>query len=442
MLLHLKDNLKVSPYFAYSLVFDCLVKDGKLDDVEIQWGEIFGGCGVNLSDYVIYVCKWGDLEEIKRVCERVLMGSRVLGRQSYLALIGALCRYDEGLMAKSVVHEMYCKGFRVDDVTYIVMFQCFCRNGDLDGADWVIRKMVKSGSHIDACIYGSFMHALCKAGKFREANKLFSKLMKRDCFRDSKIKSLKEGRRAVFQLKCKGVVPEMMAYEIYFRSLCSASKLDDAEMLLKKMMKKRAVPQVCVYGSFIKALFRVGREEDAIKFFNVERKKRLMPPDELAKFMIMELCQKGRIDDAMRTFNEFVVMGTLCNCINLCNCVLGGLWSSGKSTEAEEYLNRMKHGSLAPPNLQTYRLMICGFCDHGNFTKALDVFEEMLSKNIPIERSICETVISSLCKHRMVGDAYKYLNDMTRTSYMVSYSIWKKLFHVLIDNKEKLCSLQ
>ena len=442
MLSHFKDNLKVSPYFAFSLVFDCFVKDGKLDDVEIQWGEIFGGCGVNLSDYVIYVCKWGDLEEVKRVCERVLMGCRALGRQSYLALIGALCGYGEGLVAKAVVHEMYCKGFRVDDVTYIVIFQCFCRNGDLDEADWVLRRMVKSGSHIDVCIYASFMHALCKAGKFREANKLFSKLMKRDCCRDSKIMSLKEGRRAVFQLNCAGLVPEMVAYEIYFRSLCSARKLDDAEMLLKKMMKKRTVPQVCVYGSFIKALFRVGRDEDAIKFFNIKRKKRLIPVDELAKFVIMELCQKGRIDDAIRTFNEFAMMGTLHSCVNLCNCLLGGLWSLGESMEAEEYFNRMKHGSLAPPNLHTYRLMVCGFCDHGNFTKAIDVLEDMLSQNIPIERSICKTVITSLCKQRMVGEAYKYLNDMTTSGYMASYSVWKKLFQALVDNEEMLCSLQ
>lgn len=438
LLSHLKDNLKVSPYFAFSLVFDCLVKDGKLDDVETQWGEIFGGSVINLSDYVIYVCKWCDLEEIKRVCERVLMGSRVLGRQSYLALIGVLCRYNEGLMAKSMLHEMYCKGFRVDDVTYIVMFQCFCRSGDLDEADWVLRKMVQSGSHIDVCIYGSFMQGLCKAKKFREANKFFNKLIKRDCFRDSKvIKSLKEKRRAVFQLNCEGVIPEMMAYEIYFRSLCSGGKLDEAEMLLKKMMMKREVSQVCVYGSFIKALFRAGRDEDALKFFNVELKKGLICPNELAKFMIVELLGKGRIDDAIRNFEEFVIMGTLCKCVDLCNRLLGGLWSSRKAMEAEEHFHRMKNGSLALPNMCTYKLMICGFCDQGNLAKTLDIFEEMLSKNIPIERSICETIVTSLCSHGLLGEAYKHLDNMTTNGYMISYTVWTKMFYSLIGDGEQ-----
>lgn len=432
VLLHLKDDLKVSPLFAFSLVFDCLVKDGKVDDVETLWGEI-GGCGINLSDYVIYVCKLGELEEVKRVCERILMGSRVLGRQSYLALIGALCRYDEGLMAKSVLYEMYCRGFGVDDITYIVLFQCFCRNGDLVEADWVLRKMVKGDSHVDVCIYGSFMHGLCKAGKFREANKLFNKLMKRDYSTGSKIPLLKAGRRGIFQLKCEGVVSEMMVYEMYFRSLCSTGKLAEAEMLLKKMMKKRSMPQVCVYDSFIKALFRAGREDDAIKFFYIECKKGLVCSDDLARFVIMQLCVNGRVDDAMRIFNEFGKT-SMCFDVILCNCLVGSLWAFERAIEAEAFFEKMNEGDLAPPNPSTYKLMVCGFCDQGNLTKALDILEKMPLKNIPIDRSIYETVIRSLLKSGRLAEAYRYLDEMTKGGSIVCYPWWKRVFYSLLSD--------
>ncbi|XP_021743503.1 pentatricopeptide repeat-containing protein At3g22470, mitochondrial-like [Chenopodium quinoa] len=436
--LHLKDNLKVSPYFAFNLVFDCMFKDEKLDDVEVQWGEISNGYEINLTDYVIYVCKCGDLDEIKNVCERILMGTRVLGRQSYVALVGVLCRYNEGSVAKSVLHEMYCRGFRVDDVTYIVLFQCLCRNGDLDAADWVLRKMVKGGVDVDVCVYGSFMHGLCKEGKFREARKLFDKLIKRDGVSGSEAEFLKERRRAIFQLNYKGEIPEMMVYETYLRCLCAVGKLDDAELLLKKMMKKRSMAQVCVYGSFIKALFRAGREEDALKFFHVECKKGLVCSDELARYVFVQQCNKGEVDSAMKIFDELSRKGAFINTVIHCYCLLSSLWGAGRILEAERYFDRMNHGDLAPPNLATYRLMVCGFCNETKRRKALDIFEEMLSKNIPIDKFICEALLTSLCNQGWHAEAYRYLDTMTRSGSLVSYTVWKRMFYSLVGYEEQL----
>ncbi|KAL2893085.1 hypothetical protein RDABS01_008994 [Bienertia sinuspersici] len=438
LLLHLKDNLKVSPYFAFSLMFDCLVKDGKVDDVEVQWDEISNGCGMNLSDYVIHVCKFGELDEIKDVYERVLMGCRVLRRQSYVALIGVLCRYNEGSIAKSMLHEMYCRGFKIDVITYIVIFQCLCRNGDLDSADYVLRKMVKDGFDVDVCIYGSFMYGLCKLAKFREANKLFNKLMNRDCFSGSKAELLKEGRRVIFQLNYEGVIPEMMVYEIYFRSLCAVGKLDDAEVLLMKMMKKNTVAQVCVYGSFIKALFRAGREEDALKFFRVECKKGLVCSDELARYVFEQQCRKGAVDNAMEIFNGFSRKGMFSNSVVHCNCLLDSLWGDGRIMEAERHFEQMKNGELAPPNSATYRLMACGYCNWGNIRKGVDIYEEMLSKSIPIDGCIYEAVVTSLCKQGWVAEAYKHLDSMTRNGTTVSYRVWKRMFHSLSSDREQI----
>lgn len=445
----------MNPYFAFSLVFDCLVKDGKLDDVEVQWGEISNGYGINLSDYVIYVSKCGDLDEIKKVCDRVLMGSRVLERQSYVALIGVLCRYNEGSMAKLLLHEMYCRGFNIDDVTYIVIFQCLCRNGDLNAADWELRKMITAGFDVDMCIYESFMHGLCKNGKFKEAKKLFDKLMKRDCFTgSSKPEFLKKGRRVVFQLNYNGEFPEIMVYEMYIRSLCVVGKLDDAEVLLKKMMKKSSMAQVCVYGSFINALFRNGREEDALKFFHVECKKGLVCSNQLARYMFFQYCEKDRVDDATKFFNIRTVSSCKDGCgpgrvgsgqnrarinpVADCNCLLGSLWSVGRILEAEKYFELMKNGELAPPNLATYRVMVCGFCNNGDIRKALDIFEEMLINNITIDRFICEAVLTSLCKQGWFVEAYKYLDTMSRNGSAVSYTVWKRVFYSLIDDRDRL----
>ncbi|XP_057975108.1 pentatricopeptide repeat-containing protein At5g61990, mitochondrial-like [Malania oleifera] len=441
VLLNLKTNVRVPEYFLFSLVFDFLVKDGRICDVEIVWDEVCGSelpshCRFGVSDYVIHVCKFGGACEIKRVCERVLMGGRVLEQQSYVALIGALCRVNEGLLARGVLIEMNGKGFEADDLTYLVMFQCFCRNEDLSEADLILRRMVRRKCHLDICVYGSFIHGLCKSGKFREADKLFCKLTKRESFNGLGQGLLKEGRRVIFQLNCHGAVPEVMAYESYFRSLCSVGKLDEAEMLLKKMMKKRTVLEACVYGSFIKALFRAGQEDDAIKFFNVERRKGLVHVEDITKFVIVELCKKGKIDEASRIFYEDVLSGKFVNDISICNCILDSFWKAGRTAEAESLFERILNGSFGVPDILTYKVMINGFFSRGNISRALCIFEEMQNSNIPVNGNLYEMIIRGLCDHGRLKEAYRYLNEMTANGHLVSCAKWTLVFHSMFLGNE------
>ncbi|KAJ0807103.1 putative tetratricopeptide-like helical domain superfamily [Helianthus annuus] len=216
---HLNSSGTVSQPFLYSLLFNFLLKDSLINHIESLWADICGSVkrlNFSFSDYVILVCKFGEPSEVKDVYNMIFMdcGSFCLERQSYVALSASLCSLNEGFLAKNVVNEMYVKGMVVDNWTYFSMFKCFCRNGDFDEADLALRKLVKNGFVVDICVYGSWIHGLCKSGKYREADKLFKKLIKRGSakkFREEK-KVLKEGRRAIFQLNCGGVVPELMAY--------------------------------------------------------------------------------------------------------------------------------------------------------------------------------------------------------------------------------------
>ncbi|KAI8014435.1 Pentatricopeptide repeat-containing protein [Camellia lanceoleosa] len=119
----------------------------------------------------------------------------------------------------------------------------------------------------------------------------------------------------------------MIAYETYFRSLCSAGRLDEAEALSKKMMKKRTVLEICVYGSFIEALFWAGWGE-------------------------------GNVDDALRIFNEIVTSSGLVYCVDICNHILGGYWKVGRVADAEKFFDQLQDGCFVVPNLSTYKTMV------------------------------------------------------------------------------------
>lgn len=436
LIFNLKSQANLSHYFLYSVVIDSVVKHGTIDEVEAFWADIFRPPTIDVSDYVIYVCKFGDANDIRRVSHRILMGCSGLRQQSYAGLLGALCRENEGVLAKEVLRQMKSRGFRCDDITSFVLFRCFCRNGNLDEADLILRKLVKRRYHIDVCVYGSFIHGLCKSGKFREAGKLFRKLIKKDCFKVDGAELLKEGRRAIFQLNCEGVVPEVMAYEIYFRSLCSAGKLDEAEVLLKKMMKRRTVPEICVHGSFVKALCRAGREVDAMKFFYVERKKGLIQVDELAGFVIEELCGIGKVDDAGRIFHETLANGGFVNPTAASNCILASYWEVGRVAEAEKLFGSMQTGGFGWPDLLTYTTMVSGYCNQGNVSKAVSLFGEIAHSNIPVNGKLYEIIVRGLCDGGQLKEAHMYLNEMIKNGHMISFTRWKALFYsTFVGNK-------
>ncbi|MFS7903211.1 putative tetratricopeptide-like helical domain superfamily [Helianthus anomalus] len=420
---HLNSSCTVSQPFLYSLLFNFLLKDSLINHIESLWADICGSVkrlNFSFSDYVILVCKFGELSEVKDVYNRIFMdcGSFCLERQSYVALSASLCSLNEGFLAKNVVNEMYVKGMVVDNWTYFSMFKCFCRNGDFDEADLALRKLVKNGFVVDIC--------------YREADKLFRKLLKRGSvkkFGEEK-KVLKEGRRAIFQLNCEGVVPELMAYECYFRALCNAMKLDDAEVLLKKMMSGRALPEICVYGSFIKALFRSGRGEDAMKFFKVQRKKGLVRVDEIVTYVIMGLCENGKSDDALRLFDEILTVKGFVNGSNVCNIILGGYWKHDGVSKAGLFFERwrLNEGRYGKLDVTSYTIMFNGYCSGNDVRKAVMMFEEMLKRKMAVNGALYERVIRLLCDCGRASEALRYFNDMIENGHLVFCKRWRTIF--------------
>ncbi|XXG50231.1 hypothetical protein AAC387_Pa02g4280 [Persea americana] len=430
VLLDLKRKGKVSDFFLYSLVFQCMVRDGRISDVELVWNEICGSessVRTDASDFVVYISKFGDGLEIESVCKRVLMDGGTLRQQSYVALIGALCRKDDCLLAVEVLQELKEKGFVLDDLTYIALFQSLCRNGKLSEADLILRNLVRRECSLDVCVYGSFMYGLCKSGKLKEAEKLFHRLIEKGHSVNGDSPRLKMGRRVIFQLNCRGKVPQIMVYETYCRSLCSAGKVDEAELLLKEMLWKKMAPEICVYRSFIKALFRAGRSDDAIRFFDVERKKGLVQAEEIAVAVIMGLCELGRVDDARELLNEMAKDGFVPT-VSVWNCVLVGYWKQRRVDEVMDLFERMDEGSCRKPDMwTTYTVMVNGFCEHKKVEQAISIYRKMIENKIPVNRAMYNAIIGQLCERGRTEEAHNYVNEMIETGHLTSYVGWKSL---------------
>ncbi|XP_006852897.2 putative pentatricopeptide repeat-containing protein At1g12700, mitochondrial [Amborella trichopoda] len=433
VLSQLTRNPKISGFFLYSIVIHCIVKDGRIKDVECTFEEIIGNgslANINVSTFMNYLCKLGKAREAKNVCQRVLMENVILEYQSYLALIGGLCQKNEAFLAGEVLRAMEQNGFQPDYITHLLMFQCFCRLGLVYEADIILRSMIMKNYTLDICVYGSFIHGLCKSGKLREADKLFKKLINKET--TLRVPNVKPGRRAIFQLNVSGAIPEIMAYEAYCRSLCNVGQLEEAGVVLKALMSKRNVPETCVYGSFIRGLCRAGRVSEAMEFFNTMRKKGWVSNVEITLCVIKALCEIAKTNEALGLFDE-LSKGGFVPTTSVINDFLTGYWRERQLNDAMRLFERIMDGSCGKPDASTYSIMVTGLCENGHLSKALCIFQEMINNKVPVNGSLYDIIIRGLCKIGSFQEAHMLLNEMIENGYLASYLGWSSLVDSMLE---------
>eukprot|EP01018_Ginkgo_biloba_P014437 Gb_13319 [translate_table: standard] len=421
--------------FLYDIVANCLVREGKLNDVETVWEEIGVGVGLGSFDYVKfirYLCGKGEVQEAIKMFRRVVEAGGVLDEQGYVAFIGGLCKEGDGYIAKEVIPMMKRDGFFPDMILYIALFQCFCRVGNMYEADIILRKMIRRNYDPDICVYASFISGLCKAGKLREANKLFKKLIKNDAV--ARVPSVKRGKRAIFQLNVSGAIPEVVAYGIFIRSLCSIGKFKEAGTLLKEMMQKGLSPDVCVFNSFIKGFCMAGKIDEARKFYKISCEKGLISLTDGTVSLIHGLCKADKSDEAMGLFDGLVNDGFVPTA-SICNALITCHWKAGKTDMANKMFERMISGSCGRPDISTYNTMLEGLCNEGNVVEACSLFQSMKNTKLYVNEVSYSTVIRGLCNAGDFEAAHKLLNEMTETGNVFTFKGWRRLSSAIYEEK-------
>ncbi|PKU87927.1 pentatricopeptide repeat-containing protein At5g61990, mitochondrial [Dendrobium catenatum] len=436
LLSSLRQRGQIPILFLYTIVLQCLLPRSHIRDVECAWSEVFGES--TLERFVFYASmRCDDTLDVEPLCRRLLSCQWELSRNASTALIGALClkkNPDPGL-AREVLRGMVERALEVDDLSYYTVFGSFCRIGDLSGADSMLKEMyglINCG--LDLLVYEDFLGCLCKAGKFREARKLFDKMSRSAKRHGSSLgTNVKPGRRIIFQLSSSNMISETMAFEAYFRSLCSYGRLEEAESLLKEATRKYLVTGVCVMKSFVNALFSAGRHEEAIRFFNAERKRRGVSVGDLATTVIVCLCGIDRVDDGYELGCDLVNEGYVLTAW-VWNLIMKRYWEDGKTEKAMDIFEGIKLGTLCAflrPDGSTYAIMINGFLRVGMIEKATTVLEEMRREKFAASVDLYLVLVRNLHLCGRSKEALGYLNYMIENGVFVSYTQWEVMFESL-----------
>ncbi|KAK8942963.1 hypothetical protein KSP39_PZI008851 [Platanthera zijinensis] len=439
LLSSLNKRAQISNFFLYSIVLQSLLPQNPIRDVESVWNEVSAiPFGEFTEIFVFYICRrCDDAVDIELLCRRILSSRWPLSAGAFAALIGALClkKNPNPNFSREVLMEMVERAFEVDDFCYYTVFRSFCRIGDVSGADSVLRSMIQRRNYeLDLFVYEDFLHCLCKAGKFREARKLFDRMLKRGKIHDLGLgNNLKPGRRIIFQLSSPNLISETMAFEAYFRSLCSHGRLEEAEILVEEAAGKHIMPVVSVDKEFVNALFSTGRHDEAIRFFESKRKKRDVSAGDIAATVISGLCNNKRVDKSHELACELANEGyVLTSCV--WNLIMKSYWEDGRAEKAMDVFEGIKSGNFCAflrPDGSTYEIMIRGLLSIGMVEKATRVLEEMGRRKFAPSVDLYSVLVRTLHCFGRSKEAHGYLNFMIENGVFVSYAQWEVLFKSL-----------
>ncbi|KAM3246596.1 Pentatricopeptide repeat-containing protein, mitochondrial [Capsicum annuum] len=297
------------------------------------------------------LCKYGYVKVATQVFNKEKWRLE-LNCKLYTILIYGWCKVKDIAMARRFLGEMLDKGILPNAVRYNVLLNGICRRASLHpvgrfdkvirDAEKVFEEMTQSGAEPDVTSYSIRLHV------YSRAHKPELSLEKSRIMRD------------------KGICPNIVTYTSVIKCLCSCGRLEDAELLLEQMVSNGITPTFTTYNCFFKEF-------------------------------------KGRkdVDGALRLYRK-MKQGSLCSpSVSTFNILLGMLLKLGRIGTAIDIWDDMKD-SGAGPDLDSYTLLIHGFCEKQKWKTACAFFMEMIEKGFLPQKVTFETLYRGLIQSNML----------------------------------------
>ncbi|OIT03284.1 PREDICTED: pentatricopeptide repeat-containing protein At2g13420, mitochondrial-like [Nicotiana attenuata] len=301
-------------------------------------------------------------------------------------LLDTLCKYGYVKVATEVFNkekwrlELNCK-------IYTILIYGWCKVKNIDMARRFLGEMLEKGIDPNVVSYNVLLNGICRRaslhpeGRFekviREAEKLFDDMTER------------------------GVEPDVTSYSVLLHVYSRAHK---PELLLDKlriMRRKGICPNIVTYSSVIKCLCSCGRIEDAELLLELMVSNGVTPTSATYNCFFKEYKGRKDVDGALRLY-EKMRQGSLCPPnVSTYNILLGMLLKLGRIGLARDIWEDMK-ASGAGPDLDSYTLLVHGFCEKQKWKTACEFFMEMIEKGYLPHKVTFETLYRGLIQSNML----------------------------------------
>lgn len=314
--------------------------------------------------------------------------SDVLRAETLNELIARFSELGKGKAAVEVLDKFSEFGIVPNGDTYYFTMEALCRRCMFDFACSVCQRMIDAETLPDEGKVGKLISWFCKGEKSKDVHSLYTLAKERKQYPPRRAFNFLVGSlckedqtvKLAFQmlddLSREARKFAIKPFSTVIRGLCRIKDVEEAKVLLLKMIDDGPPPGNAVFNSVINGYAKAGDLEKAMEIVKLMESRGLKPD----------------------VYTYTVIMS--------------GYSSGGQMEEACKILSeaKKKHSKLSPA---TYHTLIRGFCKLEEFDKALELMNEM--KDFGVETNVDEyqKLIQSLCLKALDWEtAEKLLEEM------------------------------
>jgi pentatricopeptide repeat protein len=309
---------------------------------------IAAGCAPDAAAYnclISILCDNQRVEEALGILEFMADNEIRPTIRSYTAVLRGYCEQGMVLEAERFVDTMIQVGCPPDVISYSVLIEGLCRVGEFSKVERILGESEEKGWTPNAVTYNIYMSALCRMGLSDEAF------------------------RQVDVMCSRGLSMTIETVNILFDCLCRDSRFSEAVCLLEYSGELGWEVDVFCYNTLMSRLCEVGDFARVLK-------------------LLVDLMKKGIGPDM---FSFTIAIRSLCG--------------AGKFQLAKYLLDneRMAYDVVA------FNTLIHGLCVVGDLHGVIQIYMDMISRNVAPNNFTIAMVIDSLCKQKKFLTAINFL---------------------------------
>ncbi|KAL0456646.1 UNVERIFIED_CONTAM: putative pentatricopeptide repeat-containing protein, mitochondrial [Sesamum latifolium] len=377
----------------------------------------------SINDVEDALCLFGDMVKIRPL-------PSVVQFNKLLTVVVKMKHYSVNL---SLFDKMRRLGVPVDKITMSIAINCYCLLNRVDFGFGILGTFFKSGCEPNVTTFSTLIKGLfLVAGHSLNARDLLG-------FFEN--------------MSCK---PDVYAYSAVIDGLCKDQMVDDAFILLSRMIDKGISPNVVTYNSIIQGFAIAlmdgyclgGQMGKAKRVLHSVEDRGLTPSIMSYNSLINGYCKQGRIDEAWDLFVEVPCKGLQHDTV-IYTTMIQGLFHKGRFADGWKLFNNMESRGIMP-NLVTYNVLLDGLCKTHQIAEAFSfvrmmedkgLIEDAKSLLVEMEKSGCapnnvtyNVMIQGLLKRNELYNAMPLMEEMCRMGFLADAATVSLLLDQLKGN--------
>ncbi|KAG6430441.1 hypothetical protein SASPL_108508 [Salvia splendens] len=242
------------------------------------------------------------------------------------------------------------------------------------------------------------------------------------------------------------VRPGTHAYNFLMNVLVDGNKLKLVESVHLKMINSGVKPDISTFNILIKALCKAHQIRPAILLMEEMPMYGLAPDEKTFTTIMQGYIEEGNLEGALRVREQMVAAQCQWSNVTI-NELINGFCKEGRIEEALIFVQKMVNEGFCPDKF-TFNTLISGLCKAGHVSHALrdlgfdaarggevkeamEVLNQMLSRDCSPNAVTYNAIISTLCKGNQVEEATELARSLTSKGILPDVSTFNSLIQGL-----------